>query len=96
MPYDDPDPTDPQMLVGVVLPGGPETMREMALVFAEEFARLGYSARHVLGLFQDPFFAGAHAALRALGEDAIRGIVDEALGAWPAIRIIDAIERRER
>jgi hypothetical protein len=92
MPYGDPDPTDPQMLVGVVLPGGPESMRAMALVFAEEFARLGCSARQILGLFQNPFYAGAHAALRALGEDAVRHIAEEAAGAWPTVRIVDARE----
>jgi hypothetical protein len=89
MPYQEPDPSDPQMLVGVVVPGGPDSLREMALVFAEEFARLGYSARQIVGLFEDPFYAGAHAALRALGRDAIRIIAEDAARAWPPIRIID-------
>ena len=89
MPYDDPDPTDPQELVGVMLPGGPEAMREMAHVFADEFARLGYPGRQILALFQNPFYAGAHAALRALGEPAVRAIVDEAVTRWPVVRIIE-------
>jgi len=42
MPYNDPDPSDPNVLVGVVLPADAEAMREMAYVFAEEFARMGY------------------------------------------------------
>jgi hypothetical protein len=90
MPFGDPDPTDPQMLVGVVLPGGTEAMRRMALVFAEEFARLGHGSRQILGLFRNPFYAGAHAAWRALGEPAIRDVVEEAAAAWPQVRIVDA------
>jgi hypothetical protein len=92
MPYDEADPSDPQMLVGVMLPGGPEAMREMATVFADEFARLGQSERQIVGLFANPFYAGAHAALRALGEDAIRAIVAESVAAWPVVRIVDREE----
>jgi hypothetical protein len=94
VPYDDPDPSDPQMLVGVVLPGSPDAMREMASVFADEFARLGYTARQILGLFEEPFYAGAHAALRALGEAEIRAIVDACAARWPRVRVVDA--ERER
>jgi hypothetical protein len=89
MPYDEADPNDPQMLVGVMLPGDPESMREMAVVFADEFARLGYTERQVLGLFESPFYAGAHAALRALGAPAVRAIVAEAIAAWPVVRIVE-------
>ena len=95
MPYDDPDPSDPQMLVGVLLPGTPETMREMAEVFADEFARLGYSAPQILALFNDPFFSGAHAALGALGEATVRDIVVHAATRWPTVRILDSPPRRE-
>jgi hypothetical protein len=95
MPYHEPDPSDPQMLVGVAVPGGADSLREMAHVFAEEFARLGYSARQIVGLFEDPFYAGAHAALRALGKDAIRTIADDAARAWPPIRIIDVHSKAE-
>jgi hypothetical protein len=90
MPYGDPDPSDPSMLVGVVAPGSPDTMREMAAVFAEEFARVGYGPSEILALFRNPFYAGAHAALRALGEPAVREIVDDAVRSWPAVRIVDA------
>jgi hypothetical protein len=95
MPYDDPDPGDPQMLVGVLAPARPGTMQEMAEVFAEEFARMGYSGPRILALFDDPFFAGPHAALRALGEPAIREIIVQAVTRWPAVRIVDAPSRRE-
>jgi hypothetical protein len=89
MPYDDPSPDDPEMLVGVLLPGGPESTRAMAEAFADEFARMGHRSWQILGLFQNPFYAGAHRALRALGEDAVREIVEDAVHRWPSVRIID-------
>ena len=82
MPYDDPDPSDPTMLVGVILPGSPEAMREMAYVFAEEFARTGMDEEAILDLFMNPFYAGAHRAYRVLGEPAVRGIVRDCVGVW--------------
>ena len=82
MPWDDPDPTDPNVLVGVMLPADREATREMAWVFAEEFARLGFDARRILGLFRSPFYAGAHAALRALGESEVTAIVAECVSVW--------------
>ncbi len=82
MPYNDPDPTDPSVLVGVVLPADAETTREMAYVFAEEFARMGYDSKRLLGLFKNPFYAGAHEAYRALGEEAIRHIIEECINVW--------------
>ena len=41
MPYKDPDPSDPNVLVGVVLPAEKETMQEMAYAFAEEYRTPG-------------------------------------------------------
>ncbi|MBI4841069.1 MAG: hypothetical protein HY803_08345 [candidate division NC10 bacterium] len=82
MPYDDPDPTDPQMLVGVVLPSNEEATREMAYVFAEEFARMGFDAQGIANLFRDPFYAGAHQVYRALGAEAVDEIVRECVGIW--------------
>jgi|GEM_PF-1043373 len=94
MPYDDPDPGDPNVLVGVVLPGTAEAVEEMAYVFAEEFARMGQDEESILGLFRDPYYGGAHQAYRALGTDAVRAIVRECVGVWgqAAGRIQDAPE----
>lgn len=88
MPYKDPDPTDPSMLVGVVLPAEAETMTDMAYVFAEEFARLGYDKTALLWLFKNPRYAGAHGAYQALGEEAVRTIVDECIAAWGGVRFV--------
>ena len=82
MPFKDPDPTDPNILVGVMLPADAEAMRDMAYVFAEEFARLGYTREQLLWLFKNPFYGGAHGAYQALGEDEILAIIDECLNAW--------------
>ena len=89
MPYDEPDVTDPQELVGVVLPGGPEETREMAYVFAEEFARIGHDGPQILRMFQNPFYAGAHGAYRALGHEATAAIINECVNVWGRVRLVD-------
>ena len=100
MPYKDPDPTDPNMLVGVMLPADAEATREMAYVFAEEFARMGYTRGQLLSLFQNSFYGGAHGAYRQLGENEILSIIDECLNVWGQARfsILDfgfSIEERD-
>jgi len=87
MPFKDPDPTDPNMLVGVLLPADAEASRNMAYVFAEEFARLGYTREQLLWLFKNPFYGGAHGAYQSLGENETQSIIDECLNAWGGIRI---------
>ena len=82
MPYGEPDPTDPSVLVGVALPADMEATRDMAWVFAEEFARMGLGAPRILGLFRSPFYAGAHGALRVLGEPEIAAIIEECVGVF--------------
>ena len=73
---------DPMELVGVELPAGEEAMREMAYVFAEEFARLGFDEKRLLRLFKNPFYAGPHRALCVLGAQAVEEIVAECVGIW--------------
>jgi hypothetical protein len=87
MPYKDPDPTDPNMLVGVMLAADAGATRDMAYVFAEEFARLGYSREQLLWLFKNPFYGGAHGAYRALGENETLSIIDECLNVWGQAKI---------
>ena len=82
MPWNEPDPTDPEILVGVALPAPSATTRDMAWVFAEEFARIGFDAPRILRLFRSPFYAGAHQALRMLGEREIGAIVAECVAVW--------------
>ena len=85
MPYKDPDPTDPNMLVGVMLPADAEATRDMAYVFAEEFARMGYSREQLLWLFKNPFYGGAHGAYCSLGENEILQIIDECVNVWGSV-----------
>jgi hypothetical protein len=87
MPLNDPDPSDPNMLVGVMLPADAEATRDMAYVFAEEFARLGYTREQLLWLFKNPFYGGAHGAYRALGEQETLSIIDECLNVWRNISV---------
>lgn len=89
MPYDDPDPQDPMLLVGVSLPGDEASQTEMVYGFAEEFARMGFDEEHILSLFRTPFYAGAHAAWRELGEDRVASIVRETLAVWGRFQPVD-------
>ncbi len=88
MPYGDPDPDDPTILVGVSLPADRHTMREMARAFAEEFARMGFDEKRLMTMFEDPFYAGAYRARRALGGEEVRGIVRESLAVWGRCRVV--------
>ena len=89
MPYDDPDPQDPMLLVGVALPADAGAQREMACAFAEEFARLAYDGTEILELFKNPFYAGAHGAYLGLGEDAVEAIIAETVAVWGQMRLVD-------
>ena len=86
MPYDEPEPDDPNMLVGVVLPGDEQSIRNMATVFADEYARLGYDEEKLLNLFSQPFYSGAFAAWKVLGESEIRTLVRESVRFWTGFR----------
>jgi hypothetical protein len=89
MPYDEADATDPLELVAVALPADADAQREMAYVFAEEFARLGHDAARILALFRNPFYAGAHGAYRILGDETTRAIIDDCLAVWGRVRLVD-------
>jgi hypothetical protein len=88
MPYDDPDPTDPNVLVGVSLPADEEATREMAFAFAEEFAAIGFDEQRLMTLFRHSHYAGAHRAYRLLGEGEIRRIIQESLKVWGNYRVV--------
>ena len=88
MPFDDPEPDDPHVLVGVSLPGDDAAIGEMAAAFADEFAQLGFSRAQILALYRKADYAGAHQAWRLLGEDEIGRIVDESLAVWGRFRCV--------
>ncbi len=88
MPYGDPDPQDPSMLVGVSVTLDCEAVREMAYAFAEEYSLLGYDEKRLLALFHEPSYTGPHRALSILGEEEIRSIVAESVECWGRVRVI--------
>jgi hypothetical protein len=88
MPYDEAQPDDPTMLVGVSIPGDEDSVREMAYAFAEEFAGMGFSRERILALFDSPRYAGAHGAARRLGRLEIEQIVEESLNVFGAVRYV--------
>jgi hypothetical protein len=96
MPYDDPDPTDPTMLIGVEIPGEETSDLEMAYAFAEEFAQLGFTEKRLLAVFRNPHYAGAHRAFLSLGKEKIESIVREAVDAWGSFRIVFVDGRPEQ
>jgi len=98
MPHKDVEADDPMELKAVVLPAGAGASRDMAYVFAEEFARLGYDRARLLRLFKNPFYAGAHGAYQALGEKETLLIIDECLNVWGGVvfRDRDACSSRSR
>lgn len=83
MPLEDPCETDPMTLQGVMYDvDGPEALQEMAECFIEEYLRSGFEPERILALFSCGEFSGPTLAWRTLGEQAIRGIIDEATLRW--------------
>lgn len=77
MPFDDPDATDPMTLTGVELEvDEPDTVRDMATCFIEEYVRLGLGTEAITDLFNCGEFAGPSLAFRQLGSQAIREMID--------------------
>ncbi len=89
MPYGEPDPEDPQALVGVEVPADAETYLDMAYAIDEEFAQLGFNERRLLHLFQNPFYRSAYQAGQILGKERIDKIVREVLQIWGNLRVVD-------
>lgn len=72
---------DPFAMVGVFLPVEPDqdAAAEMARVFIEEFALMGFSAERILRLFKSPFYASAHLLYQQRGEAFVRESIDQVL-----------------
>lgn len=80
MPYADPDSTDPMELHGVELEiDDPDSIREMAVCFVEEYLRLSISPAQILAMFSNAEYAGPALAVRRLGLDAICAILEQQL-----------------
>lgn len=78
MPYNDPDITDPMTFHATeVETDDPNSIRDMAECFIEEYVRLGLSRERILDLFRDGRFAGPALAIRRLGEPAVAAMIRE-------------------
>jgi len=68
---------DPYELVGVRFPApeGIDADRELARIFVEEYALIGWSPTRIRELFASPVFAGAHDLVRRRGQ----GLVEDAI-----------------
>lgn len=99
MPYGEPDHTDPMTLNGVVLEdaGAPtrEAILEMAECFVDEYARLGFDANRILHMFNTKGYSGPYMAKEALGEAAIREIVDMVLARWGGRRAAALVQKKQ-
>ena len=83
MPHNDPDPTDPMTLHGVVVEtDDPSTMREMASCFIDEYLRMGCTRDRVLSMFRIPQYVGPYMAYESLGKQAITELIDEIAASW--------------
>lgn len=78
MPYEDPDPTDPMTLHGVEVEAeSGESMVDMAACFIEEYARMGFDADRIRQMFHTEAYAGPRLALRTLGDERIRELIND-------------------
>ncbi|MBI4115648.1 MAG: hypothetical protein HY447_03630 [Candidatus Omnitrophica bacterium] len=83
MPKDETDPEDPMEMIGIELPAQSEDeLRDMALCFAEEFAREGYDEERLFAMFRNPFYQGPYLAWKQKGDEFIRSVIQEAMRMW--------------
>jgi hypothetical protein len=78
------EPDDPMTLYATPVPGDPEWM--MACV-VEEFARMGWGAGQILGLFRSPFYPALYDLRQHHGEAWVRERVEEVLARTGAFRV---------
>ena len=50
---------------------------------------MGHDEGWILGMFANPFYAGAHRAYLELGDGACRAIVRECVEVWGRVRFVD-------
>ena len=85
------EPDDPIEMVGMEIPGqSEEALRDMALCFAEEFAREGWSEEKLLAMFKNPFYAGPYLAWKQKGDEFVKSVIREAVNMWSIRRCSNA------
>jgi len=87
MPRKECEPDDPMEMVGVQLPNQTESqLHDMALCFAEEFIRRGWSEERLFKIFKDPFYQGPYLVWQQKGDDFVRSVIEEAIRMWRPIK----------
>ena len=77
------EPDDPLEMIGVELSNQSEAeLRDMALCFAEEFAREGWSRERLLKMFHNPFYQGPYLVWKQKGDEFVRSVIEEAVKMW--------------
>jgi len=77
------DPEDPMEMIGVQFPGQSEAqLRDMAVCFAEEFVREGWSAEKLFKMFQNPFYQGPYLVWKQKGDAFVQSAIQEAMKMW--------------
>jgi hypothetical protein len=74
---------DPIEMIGIQLPHQTEEqLREMALCFAEEFVREGWSEERLLKMFKNSFYQGPHLVWKQKGDEYVQAVIDDAVRMW--------------
>ncbi len=75
------EPTDPYEAVFARLDTpGYDGLAEMARVFVEEFALMGWDRNRVARMFRIPRYVAAHAVYRTRGPEFVEALLDEVFG----------------
>ena len=82
MPKDEFDFDDPMELNGVGFITDEDTTDSMCECFIEEFMRMGYGHRQILGLFRTPHYIGMNMVLQNRGEAFIQQKIEEIFLRW--------------
>jgi hypothetical protein len=74
---------DPVEMIGMQLPNQTEEqLRDMALCFAEEFVREGWSEERLMKMFKNPFYQGPYLVWQQKGDDYVQSVIDDAVRMW--------------
>lgn len=76
------DADDPMELVGMVLPGTPETLDKMAETIVDEYVRLGWDERRLMTLFVNPMFMATYRIYQEKGEAYVRDLIARVCARW--------------
>ncbi len=71
------DQEDPMEMIGIVIPGESTTTDDMALVFIEEFIRMGWSEKKLLGLFTNSMYMATYRIYMEKGEKYVKNLIRE-------------------